>query len=60
MPNFEKIAGELYDEYCVQVGGKAFNGDPLPKWADFRADQSKRKQSDAWIAVARRAFDVLP
>jgi len=60
MPNFEKIAGELYDEYCAQVGGKAFNGDPLPKWEDFRADQNKRKQSDAWIAVARRAFDVLP
>jgi hypothetical protein len=51
----EQAAGVLYEEYCSQVGGKAFNGDPLPDWATFRADPSKLKQSDAWVAVAWKA-----
>ena len=32
MPDMERIAGNLYEEYCKEVGGKAFNGDPLPGW----------------------------
>ena len=48
----EHIAGRLYTIYCEAVGGVAFNGDPLPGWEAFRADPSKRKQSDAWVAVA--------
>lgn len=51
----EKLAGELYTAYCTAVGGKAFNGDPLPDWATFRADPSKQKQSDAWVATACQA-----
>ncbi len=51
----EHLAGILYEEYCLSVGGKAFNGDPLPKWADFLADPSKKTQSDAWVAVAKKA-----
>ena len=57
MPDMEAIAGNLYEEYCAQVGGVAFNGDPLPKWKEFRADPAKQKQSDAWVAVANKAFD---
>lgn|SRR5678815_2461117 len=56
--NEEEIAGDLYETYCVAVGGKAFNGDPLPGWKVFRADPSKQKQSDAWVAVARRAGEL--
>lgn len=48
----EYVAGVLYSLYCAEVGGLAFNGDPLPSWEEFRADPGKRKQSDAWIAVA--------
>lgn len=48
----EHIAGRLYEIYCKAVGGVAFNGDPLPDWDTFRADPSKKKQSDAWVAVA--------
>lgn len=59
MPDMERIAGILYEEYCKQVGGKAFNGDPLPDWATFRGDSNKRKQSDAWVAVAEKAYGVL-
>jgi len=48
----EKLAGECYEAYCVAVGGRAFNGDVLPSWLIFRADPTKRKQSDAWLQVA--------
>jgi len=54
--NIEALAGTLYDAYCTKVGGKAFNGDPLPNWQEFRADPTKRKQSDAWITVAETAI----
>jgi hypothetical protein len=56
MKNIEQIAGELYEEYCKHVGGKAFNGDTLPSWKTFRADPSKQKQSDAWVAVAEKSL----
>jgi len=56
----EKVAGELYEAYCKAVGGKAFNGDPLPSWEDFRKDTSKRTQSDGWIIVAETARSAYP
>lgn len=46
------IASHLYTAYCDSVGGKAFNGDPLPDWATFSRDQSKQKQVKAWLDVA--------
>ena len=55
----EYVAGELYTEYCEQVGGLAFNGDPLPDWKTFRNDPSKKKQSDAWFKTAGAAIDLL-
>ena len=48
----KSLAGILYETYCAAVGGKAFNGDPLPKWEEFRADPAKKKQADAWEIVA--------
>ena len=59
MFNVEEFAGKLYDRYCEAVGGKAFNGDDLPKWDAFRTDPSKQKQSDAWVETARLALDIL-
>lgn len=55
----EKVAQALYDCYCEAVGGKAFNGDPLPKWTEFESDAAKQKQVNAWRAVARCAVDTL-
>jgi hypothetical protein len=51
--NPEDVAARLYTAYRAAVGGKAFNGDPLPDWATFRSDPTKKLQSDAWIAAAR-------
>jgi hypothetical protein len=58
IPNMYDLAGEMYTTYCAAVGGKAFNGDPLPDWATFAADESKKKQSQAWLsaAIAAREF----
>jgi hypothetical protein len=58
MPDIEKIAEILYTEYCAKVGGKAFNGDPLPDWAAFSSDPNKQKQSFGWLAVAVKACEV--
>lgn len=57
--NAEDLAGYLYAKYCDAVGGKAWNGDNLPMWAEFRADPTKQKQSDAWVATAQRAIELL-
>ena len=59
MDDREVLAGKLYEHYCKHVGGIAFNGDPLPTWAEFRADVSKKKQSDAWVAVADLALAII-
>jgi hypothetical protein len=46
-----EIAKRLYETYCAAVGGKAFNGDPLPGWEEFSADEKKKLQSDAWLEL---------
>ena len=53
------IASHLYTAYCDSVGGKAFNGDPLPDWATFSRDQSKQKQVKAWLAEHADAIEVF-
>lgn len=53
--NTEEVAIDLYDTYCAAVGGRAWNGAPLPTGAEFFADPQKQKQADAWRAVAQRA-----
>jgi hypothetical protein len=58
-PEIETLARELYTAYCKAVGGKAFNGDPLPDWEAFRADPKKAPQSSGWIVVAEKAIEVL-
>lgn len=59
MKDFEHIASQLYTEYCAKVGGKAFNGDPLPAWEQFAADPAKQKQVEAWRAVAKLAVTIV-
>ncbi len=53
------LASALYETYCKAVGGKAFNGDLLPLWHVFSADPEKRIQSEAWIATADAAIQLV-
>ena len=55
----ETVARELYTTYCEAVGGKAFNGDPLPAWEEFSADPKKMTQCAAWVAAGERAINLL-
>lgn len=58
MPDIESIAENLYETYCVAVGGVAFNGDTLPNWKAFSADPKKTKQADALREVAKKAVFI--
>lgn len=61
--DIDALAGEIYSEYCYSVGWRAFNGDPLPVWADFSTDENKTKQADGWRRAAmwavHRSGDLL-
>jgi hypothetical protein len=59
MINTETLAEHLYTTYCDAVGGKAFNGDPLPTWAVFSVDPNKQVQAQGWRAAANRALILL-
>ncbi len=59
MTNINALAAELYDTYCVAVGGKAFNGDKLPLWSEFSTDPNKTLQADAWRVVALTALRLI-
>lgn len=54
--NKEQFACKLYDVYCEAVGGKAWDGRPLPTSEEFFYDATKVKQADAWRAVAEFAL----
>lgn len=56
--NREKLAKLMYTRYCEAVGGKAFNGDPLPGWDEFSTDPAKEKQANAWREAATAAMPV--
>lgn len=55
MNRLEALAGELYDHYCLAVGGVAYDGKPLPGWAEFSGDPTKQKQANGWRSVAEKA-----
>lgn len=59
MKNRIQIASALYAVYAAAVGGKAYNGDPLPTWSEFHKDEKKKTQSDAWLAVADKAMEIF-
>lgn len=48
---------QLYDIYTEAVGGKAWDGRPLPSGAEFFADASKATQQNGWLAVARAVLN---
>lgn len=53
------LAKLMYNNYCASVGGKAFNGDPLPEADEFFSDETKKKQSDAWLSAAASAVTFV-
>ena len=55
----EELARKMYDAYCISVGGKAFNGDNLPKSEEFFTDESKIKQANGWRVAAEIATEFL-
>ena len=55
----EEVARAMYDSYCEAVGGKAFNGDTLPKSEKFFTDTTKEKQANAWRVAAQTAWKYL-
>lgn len=52
----DALAGQLYTAYCQEVGGKAYDGKPLPTWVEFSKDPIKRQQVNGWRAVAVAAI----
>ena len=57
--NEYELAAELYAEYCRAVGGKAFDGSPLPTAKEFFDDHSKKRQSEAWVKAAKKAIYLI-
>lgn len=55
----EAFAMTLYDTYCMEVGGKAWNGDDLPNATEFFGDPTKAKQVEGWKKVADVAISYL-
>lgn len=53
------LAKKTYDAYSEAVGGKAFNGDVLPKSDEFFSDPTKQKQADAWRKALEPTYDLL-
>lgn len=59
MINAEYLAAQFYVAYCKAVGGKSFNGDPLPDWETFSTDPTKETQANGWREVAKTAMKFL-
>lgn len=57
--NPDILAHKIYDDYCEAVGGKTFNGDPLPKSDEFFNDPAKQKQADAWRSACKEPQAML-
>ena len=55
----KRVAMAMYDEYCRKVGGKAYDGRPLPTSKEFFEDESKVKQQRGWFAAASKAIEIL-
>lgn len=48
-----------YTAYRESVGGRAWNGDPLPTWAELEADPAKARLVTAWETAAEAIRDEV-
>lgn len=58
-PSPQQLAKDLYTVYCQAVGGKAYDGKPLPSAEEFFNDPTKQVQAQAWYKVANTATLIL-
>lgn len=49
MKSFEQMAESAYHAYCKEVGGKTFDGKPLPTYAELGAERQA-----CWVAAAKQ------
>jgi hypothetical protein len=49
----DEVGRIAWDTYSKAVGGKAFNGDPLPTWDAMCKDEKKENLVVAWKRAAR-------
>jgi hypothetical protein len=54
MKSFEELARLAWIRYCAAVGGKAFNGNPLPSWHELG-----ELQKAGWIAAVQGVTEEL-
>jgi hypothetical protein len=59
----DDLAALAYETYCKAVGGKAFNGDPLPSWTVLKelavADPKKENICVAWKRAGRAVASLV-
>lgn len=55
-----QLAAAAYDRYNSAVGGRAYNGDPLPPASEFFADATKVKQANGWLHAIDEVLGSLP
>lgn len=55
MIDLEVLAGMFYSHWWREVGGTTSGGEDVQSWENFRADPKKKRQSNAWVEVARLA-----
>jgi hypothetical protein len=54
MKSFEQIAESAYHAYCKEVGGKTFDGKPLPTYAELGAERQA-----GWVASVKQTVSEV-
>lgn len=55
----EQFTALAYETYCKALRGNGHDGQPLPTWKEFAADEYRQAQANAWRAcVARVASEI--
>jgi hypothetical protein len=50
----KELLGRIaWNAYLASIGGKSWNGEPLPAWEQMVADEKKKAIVAAWCEVAR-------
>lgn len=58
-PTPHDLGKAVCDAYSAAVGGRAFNGDPLPTWEEMCNDEKKAHLVKAWVAAAGGVHNAL-
>lgn len=55
----DELGKTAWDAYSASVGGKAFNGDPLPAWDVMCKDEKKTQLVTAWKRAGRAVASLV-